>query len=172
MGHVRRVANLTLAIGVAATGALFGVGAGTSAASPQDSSDGTHVPLNRIYRHCDFTARGGDAERAEGTAFSLMRSTGESIVADVTLAAAQPNTVYDVRLIQAPRPSSETCAAGDPGVQTAVMTTDNAGAASLTIVDDIDDGSTGSWVYISRPSPFAQTPVEYYTSNVVAPHGG
>ena len=51
------------------------------------------------------------------------------VTADVYLMIGTPNTPYQVRLIQGPRPGTQKCNAGDPGVAGAVLNTD--GTASV-----------------------------------------
>jgi hypothetical protein len=91
------------------------------------------------------------------------------VIADVQIATAEPETPYDVRLIQVPRPSSASCNAGDPGVTGGVLFTDGAGAGGVTVRGHIVSGATGAWVFISRPGEFSQTPAEFYTSDFVVP---
>jgi hypothetical protein len=89
------------------------------------------------------------------------------VVADLRFATGVPNTRYDVRLIQMPRPESLHCNAGDPGVTGAVLFTDNAGAAATTVRAPIMSGATGAWMSIARPSAYSQFPEEFYSSDMV-----
>ncbi|MDT7762892.1 MAG: hypothetical protein QOC63_2312, partial [Mycobacterium sp.] len=81
---------------------------------------------------------------------------------------AEPDTPYNVRLIQMPRPSSASCNAGDPGVAGGVLQTDDGGAGALTVRGPISPGATGVWMFVSRPGELSQTPAEFYTSDFVA----
>jgi hypothetical protein len=42
------------------------------------------------------------------------------------------------------------------------------GQATTTLQDSIRPGTTGVWVFIRQPSPYSQTPAEFYTSDFVA----
>lgn len=67
------------------------------------------------------------------------------------LAAAEPDTRYEVRLIQFPRPSSTGCAGGDSGVVVEVLATDAAGAGRITLRDVVDGDTTGACSHGTRP---------------------
>ncbi|HME78407.1 MAG TPA: hypothetical protein VKI00_22995 [Mycobacterium sp.] len=72
-------------------------------------------------------------------------------------------------LIQAPRASSSLCGSGGPGVAVGSLDTDGAGQAATTLQDRIQSGTTGAWILIQQPSPYSQTPTEFYTSDFIAP---
>ncbi len=55
------------------------------------------------------------------------------MTANVFLMIGQPNTPYQVRLIQGPLPGTQKCNAGDPGVASAVLNTDGSGTGALTL---------------------------------------
>jgi hypothetical protein len=161
-------------IAVAATGlatapaALFAICSGTAGATPRGTDDAARVPLTGILRRCDFSADMHIGPTGYGRAFALINtSQSNKVVAEVSLATAEPNTHYDVRLIQVPRPSWLTCVAGDPGTAVGALDTDAAGVAAVTLQDDIEPGATGAWVFISRPDAHSQTPAEFYTSDFV-----
>jgi hypothetical protein len=97
------------------------------------------------------------------------RRGGSGVAADVRLVTAQPDTHYDVGLIQAPRPSSATCGPGDPGTAFGSLNTDGAGAGAVTVQDGIRPGTTGVWVVIQRLNEHSQNPAEFYTSDFIAP---
>ena len=83
------------------------------------------------------------------------------------LIAAEPQAHYNVRLIQSPR-SSAGCVAGDAGVTAGGIDTDGSGAGALTLQDTISANATAVWVFIDRPSPHTQTPIDFYTSEFIA----
>jgi hypothetical protein len=162
-------------IAVAATGlatapaAMFAICSGIAGASPHGTDEAARVPLTGILRRCDFSDNMYTGPTGYGRAFALISTTpSNNVVAEVSLATAVPNTHYDVRLIQVPRPSWLTCVAGDPGTAVGALHTDAAGAAAVTLQDDIEPGATGAWVFISRPDAHSQTPAEFYTSDFVA----
>jgi hypothetical protein len=161
-------------IAVAATGlatapaALFAICSGTAGATPRGTDDAARVPLTGILRRCDFSADMHIGPTGYGRAFALINtSQSNKVVAEVSLATAEPNTHYDVRLIQVPRPSSKPCGGGDPGVAVSGLMTDGAGAGSTTVRGNIEPGATGVWMFVSRPDAFRQTPAEFYTSDLI-----
>ena len=164
----QRVFN-TVAAMVVAMSAASTVGVATAAAGPPGTGGATIVSFAQTLRRCDFSANmhTGPTRFARPTA--LVHSTGSEVIADVQIATAEPETPYDVRLIQVPRPSSASCNAGDPGVTGGVLFTDGAGAGGVSIHSPIVSGATGAWMYITRPGEFAQTPAEFYTSDFVVP---
>ena len=134
------------------------------------TNGGTVVPLSSILRACDYTPINGGAPQNNASATSVIRSTGGTVTAEVRLSnPGSAGTHYDVRLIQAPRASTSPCDAGGPGVVLGGLDTDAVGQASTTVQGGIQSGAAGAWVFISRPSPYSQTPAEYYTSDFVAP---
>jgi hypothetical protein len=109
----------------------------------------------------------GGQNRAAAT--SVIRAAGGTVTAEVHLSEpSSPDTHFDVRLIQAPRASNSPCGSAGPGVAVGGLDTDGAGQASTTLQDSIQSGTTGAWVFIQRPSPYSQTPDEFYTSDFLA----
>jgi hypothetical protein len=101
---------------------------------------------------------------------SVIRASGGMVTAEVHLADAHsPGTHYDVRLIQAPRASNSPCGSAGPGVAVGSLDSDGAGIANTTLQSSIQSGTTGAWLFVQRPSEFSQAPVEYYTSDFIAP---
>jgi hypothetical protein len=164
----QRVFN-TVAAMVVAMSAASTVGVETAAAGPPGTGGATILPFAQTLRRCDFSANMHTGPTGVARPTALVHSTGSEVIADVAIATAVPDTPYDVRLIQVPRPSSASCNAGDPGVTGGVLFTDGAGAASVTVGGPIVSGATGAWVFISRPGEFSQTPAEFYTTDFVVP---
>jgi hypothetical protein len=154
----------TAAAMVVALPAVLTVGVGTAGAE-----GATFVAFAQMFRRCDYSTNTHIGPSGVARPTALVRDTGSEVVADVQIATAIPNTPYDVRLIQMPRSSASGCNAGDPGVAAAVLVTDGAGAGSVTVRGPVASGSTGVWMYISRPGEFSQTPAEFYTSDFVVP---
>jgi hypothetical protein len=161
MRQLTRFVTTAAAIVVATSSALFTTGTGSAGAD-------TFLPFAQTLRRCDFSANMFTGPTGYAVPYAVVRSGSDEVVADVRIATAVPNTQYDVRLIQMPRPSSALCGAGDPGVAVSPMFTDGAGAASTTVRGNIESGATGVWMFISRPDAFRQTPAEFYTSDFVA----
>lgn len=141
----------------------------TGVAAADSSGAGKFVPLTPKLRACDFTWAVNVPTDGVGTGHTVI-STGASheVVAQVQLAAAEPQAHYNVRLIQSPR-TSPGCAAGDPGVATGGIDTDATGAGTVTVQGGIAAGTTGVWVFVDRPSPHSQRPIDFYTSEIITP---
>jgi hypothetical protein len=146
----------------------------TMLATNDASADGaTTVGLQTVLRRCDFstiTAAPQVQRVGLGTGSALIRTSGSTVIAEVHLwDQNQPGTHFDVGLIEAPKPSSATCGPGDPGTAYAGLDTDAAGRGSVTIQEGIQQGATGAWVIIQRPSANSQNPAEFYTSEFLVP---
>lgn len=142
--------------------------AGTAAAAPDSAT--TLVPLQNKVRQCDFVP----AQFADGRGTGWGSATAHigtpdpgTVSAQVYMQTAQPNTAYQVRVIQMPRPASAPCGAGTPGTVTGALHTDAAGTATTTVSGPLMSGATGAWVVIEGP-PFPGKPSgEVYTSDFV-----
>jgi hypothetical protein len=142
----------------------------TAMAAPAGSSGAMVVPLKSVLRACDFSLIYGGAPQTNATVSSVIHVTGGAVIAEVHLSNPDsPGTHYELRLIQAPRPSNSTCDAPGPGVAVGGLDSDGSGQATSTLGDSIRPGTTGAWVFVSRPSEFNQVPAEFYTSDFVAP---
>jgi hypothetical protein len=159
----------TVAATVVAMSAAVTVGVGTASAGPPGTGGATILSFAQTLRRCDFSADMHTGPAGVGNPTALVHSAGSDEIADVQIVRAVPDTPYDVRLIQIPRPSSASCNAGDPGVAGAVLQTDDSGAGAVTVRGPISSGETGVWMFISRPGELSQTPAEFYTSDFAAP---
>jgi hypothetical protein len=124
------------------------------------------MPLIAKFRACDFTLEKWVSGHGYTRGVAHLSTSGPNVVATVDLATAEPNTSYDVRIIQTPR-ASIGCAPGAPGVVTGSVQTDAGGAGSTTLQGPIDSSATGAWVMVQRPAPYSQTPAEFYTSEFI-----
>jgi hypothetical protein len=160
------IATRLLTVVMAAVG-LVGSGVGTATASAETANGGT-VPLGSTLRSCDFTKLGFVGTKATGSGQATIATGGSNTVtADVFLMIGTPNTPYQVRLIQGPRPGTQKCNAGDPGVAGAVLNTDGNGVGSLTLHAPLRSGATNAWVFIEGPPETGQIRGEFYTSDMV-----
>ena len=156
----------TFAKALAVAASLVATSSAIASATPPSGS--STVPLLSRWRACDFTQAKWVNAVGDARATAYVGTSGQStVVAQVDIETALPNTQYDVRIIQMPRPSIG-CAPGDPGVITGVLATDGAGAGSVTLQGPVASGKTGAWVIVERPSATSQTPAEFYTSEFVA----
>jgi hypothetical protein len=125
------------------------------------------MPFAQALRRCDFSVFSYTGPAWYGRASGDLRVDGGEVVVDLRFATGVPNTRYDVKLIQSPRPEPLHCNPGDPGVTGAVLFTDNAGAAATTVRAPLMSGATGAWMSITRPSPYSQFPEEFYSSDMI-----
>lgn len=142
---------------------------GLAMAAPPNTTGATTVPLRPYLRSCDFSMLSPVGGTGHGTATSVIRRAGSTATAEVQLRTAEPDTHYDVGLIQAPRPSSATCGPGDPATSFGSLNTDGAGSGTVSVQDGIRQGTTGVWVTIERTAEHSQDPAEFYTSDFIAP---
>lgn len=170
MGRLTRFVTSAAAISLTASSAMmFTIGTGAARAVPPSTTGTTTVPLRSFLRNCDFSQIPNVGGKGHGSATAIIRRAGSSAVADVRLLTAEPDTHYDVGLIQAPRPSSATCGPGDPGTAYGSLNTDGAGTGSVTVQGGLGPGTTGVWVQIQRRDENSQTPAEFYSSDFIAP---
>lgn len=155
---------------LAISAAAFPLATATASAAPASTNGGTTVPLRSILRTCDFSPLQWVSGQNRASATAVIRATGGTVTADVHLSEpSSPGTHFNVALIQAPRASTSPCGSPGPGVAVGSLDTDGGGQASTALQDNIQSGTTGAWVLIQRPSPFSQTPIEFYTSDFIAP---
>ena len=169
MCKATRFATSAAAISLASLATMFSIDTGAASAVPPSTTGATTVPLRQFLRSCDFSMIPYVGGTGHGSATSVIRRGGSRVAADVRLVTAQPDTHYDVGLIQAPRPSSATCGPGDPGTAFGSLNTDGAGTGAVTVQDGVRPGTTGVWVVIQRPNEHSQNPAEFYTSDFIAP---
>ena len=156
---------LTQATLVAAVTSLMAISPAIASATPTEPT-GALMPMVSKFRACDFTSEIWVNARGDARGVTYLSTAGSNVVANVDLATAEPNTHYDVRIIQAPRPSIG-CAPGAPGVITGSLQTDGGGAGSTTLQGPIAPSATGAWVMVQRPAPYSLTPAEFYTSEYI-----
>ncbi|HEX2214916.1 MAG TPA: hypothetical protein VHH12_15975 [Mycobacterium sp.] len=172
MRRRKRLLALVATLPVAGLLAPMPVVAGTAVADGTKgvagASGGTFMPFAQVLRRCDFSETDFNGPTGYARPTGVIRSDGSTVTAEVQINTAIPNIRYDVRLIQAPRPSSATCHGGDPGVAAATLQIDPAGNGAVTVQDAIEPGATGAWVFISRPDAFSQNPAEFYTTDLIA----
>ncbi|MBX7455068.1 hypothetical protein GR927_44400 [Mycolicibacterium sp. 3033] len=134
------------------------------------TAEGTVVsmPFSEKLRRCDFSQVKYVGGSGYGRASAQLRVQGGEVIADVEFFTGRPNTAYDLRLIQLPRSSAASCAAGAPGVSATTLFTDGVGTGRTTVRAPLMSGATGAWMSLTRPGTFSQQPDEYYTTDLVA----
>jgi hypothetical protein len=151
---------ITVVVGVLG---MIVLGTGSAAA---EAPNGEMVPLSPTLRACDFNVKKHVSATGFGSGQGIINTSGNAVTADVHLAIGQPNTPYNVRLIQGPRPGTQTCNAGEPGVAFAVLNTDGNGTGAVTLHDTVRSGATNAWVFIEGPPDVGQIRGEFYTSEL------
>jgi hypothetical protein len=161
--HMRKLTS-AIFVAIAATLPLTSV----ATATPAEASGAVQMPLAGELRACDFTFLAYVISRGNGRPFAELSTAGSNTVAaNVTMVTGQPDTRYDVRVIQVPRPSQH-CAPGDPGIIAGSLQTDAGGNGGVSLRGPIASGATGAWVVVDLPADNAQTPVEFYSTSFVA----
>ena len=145
---------------------LIGLGLGSGTASAE-SANGGLVPLVAHFRSCDFTKLNYVSANGFGSGTSTITGNGTNVTAEVFLSIGKPNTPYQVRLIQGPRPGTQKCNAGDPGVASAVLNTDGNGTGTLTLSGARQSGATNAWVFLDGPPEPGQIRGEFYASELL-----
>ncbi len=153
---------------VMAAAGLLGSGLGTGPASAE-AGNGSMVPLSLIYRSCDFSPIGAISPAAGVASVTAVVGTGgtNTVTADVYMMIATPNTAYQVRLIQGPRPGSQKCNAGDPGVMSGVLNSDGNGVGRVILHAPRRSGATNAWVFVEGPPSPGRIRGDFWTSDIL-----
>lgn len=145
---------------------LMAITPATASASPEQAG-AAQMPMTSKWRACDFTLMKWPAATGDARPFAQVSSSAGTVTANVTIHTAVPNTHYDVRVIQTPRPSIG-CAPGAPGVIAGGLQTDGTGVGGVSLVGPVAPDATGAWVIVTRPAAHSQTPEEFYTTTFIA----
>lgn len=145
---------------------LMAINPAPASAAPEQTG-AIEMPMTSRWRACDFTLLKWPSAVGYGRGFAEVSSSAGTMTTNVTINTAVPNTHYDVRVIQTPRPSIG-CDPGAPGVLSGGFQTDGVGVGGVSLVGPVASGATGAWVVISRPAAHSQTPEEFYTTTFIA----
>ena len=96
-----------------------------------------------------------------------LRLEGVSVVAHIEMTNGADSAQYVVRMIPAPH-AQLGCLAGDRGITTGALATDEFGNGSLTLQAAMSPGTTGVWLAVDLPAAHSQVPREFYSSNYIA----
>jgi hypothetical protein len=165
---LKRLASAGAAVSMAVSPAFVMALTAPPATAIPPGVDPSVIVFSSALRRCDFSVLQYVTANGDGRPTAHIRTEGGQVVADVELATARPNTYYEVRLIQAPLPSSANCEGGSEGTAAGPIHTNGAGVGAVTLRTPIRPGATGAWVAIERPQPFSQRPAEFYTSDRIA----
>jgi hypothetical protein len=145
------------------------VGAAAPVVAAPDTGRVVVVALATVLKRCDFSTDTYVPGAGTGRAIAYIRTQdSDTVLAEVDLATARPNTSYEVILIQFPRSAADSCDGSSPGAVSGLIQTDELGAGHIALRDRILGDATGAWVMIQCPDEYSQTPVEFYTSDFVA----
>jgi hypothetical protein len=141
---------------------------GVGTAAP-DTGQVVVVAMATVLKRCDFSTNTYVPASGTGRAIAYIRTQDSAtVLAQVDLATARPNTTYQVILIQFPRSAAAACDGTSPGAVSGLLQTDALGAGRIVLGDRIVGDATGAWVMIQRPDEYSQIPAEFYTSDFVA----
>jgi hypothetical protein len=159
--------SISTRIMTVATAVVGMIGLGTGSASAESGNGGT-VALGPTYRSCDFSQIHYVSATGDASATAVIGTGGtNTVTADVFLMIGIPDTAYQVRLIQGPRPGSQMCNPGAPGVASAVLNTDGNGVGRVTLHDALQSGATNAWVFVEGPPKPGQIRGDFYTSDIL-----
>jgi hypothetical protein len=139
----------------------------TPATASADETGPIVMPMTSKWRACDFTLMKWPRATGDARPVAQVSTSAGTLTTNVTIHTALPNTHYDVRVIQTPRPSIG-CAPGAPGVITGGIQTDGAGVGGVSLVGPIEADATGAWAIVELPAAHSQTPQEFYTTTFIA----
>lgn len=123
----------------------------------------TMAPLRGTLRRCDFSSTGTIAT-GYGSGYSVITSTGNTVIADVHIQNASANTAFIVRLIQLPRTGIR-CAAGDPGTTVGTMYTNAGKIGDIRLEGPLMPGATNAFVLVEGPPGQSVPSGEFYSSD-------
>ncbi|MGX9672532.1 hypothetical protein [Mycobacterium sp. HM-7] len=144
----------------------------TAAAVVTAATPAAASPVHRMFllpnmHTCDFQLVTSPLGRAGAKSFAEIRSDGRAVVAHIDMTNGADRTRYVVRMIPAPH-ARLGCLAGDRGITTGTLDTDEFGNGSLTLQAQISSRITGIWLAVDLPGTQSQVPREFYSSNYIA----
>ena len=143
------------------------VAAIVAAATPACASPTHRMFLLPNMHTCDFQLVTTPLGRAGAKSFAEIDSDGRSVVAHIEMTNGADSAQYVVRMIPAPH-AQLGCLAGDRGITTGALATDEFGNGSLTLQAAMSPGTTGVWLAVDLPAAHSQVPREFYSSNYIA----
>lgn len=155
-----------ISLRLAAAGALT-VAAIAAAATQASASPAHRMFLLPNMHTCDFQLVTTQLGRAGAKSFAEISSDGHSVVAHIDMTNGADSAQYVVRMIPAPR-AQLGCLAGDRGITTGTLSTNEFGDGSVTLAAPVSPGTTGVWLAVDLPAAHSQVPREFYSSNYIA----
>lgn len=150
-----------------AVAVAIAVAATVAGAEPAWASPAHRMLLLPNMHTCDFQPVTSQFGRAGATPFADITFDGQTAIAHLNMTQGADNAQYVVRMIPAPH-AVPGCAAGDPGITTGLLSTDDFGTGSVTLQAPLARFTTGVWLAVDLPSVHSQMPQEFYSSNYIA----
>ena len=139
------------------------------AATPPAAAAPAHrMTLLPNMHTCDFQLVTSQYGHTGAQLSAQIDSDGRTATAHIDMFNGADNALYVVRMIPAPH-GPLGCQAGDPGIATATLATDEWGAGNITITAPVSAGVRGLWLAVDLPSAHSQMPREFFSSDFVAP---
>jgi hypothetical protein len=165
-----RLVTLVVAVALATTlGTPTAIAEGPPGVS---TGGGSHtVPFSGFLRRCDGSDSTYVSAAGRGRGWADVSAQSGTVVADVHLITAMPDTQYNIRLIEEPRSPSTTCYPGDPGVADGVIFTDDGGNGETVLQEGVAPGATGAMLMVNGPPDGNAKSLngDFYTSDFIAP---
>ncbi|HZQ33400.1 MAG TPA: hypothetical protein VFB19_16925 [Mycobacterium sp.] len=149
------MSSVTAVGAVVTSGAVLAVSGGIAAADPSGAGSPTIVPLSAVPKRCDFSDIAGIPPATKGTGYTVVSRAGSTVNVEVHVTDFGPDIWYGLRLVEEPRPGDH-CGAGDPGVATGRLYTDDSGNGSATVQAPIMAGASGAWIAVEGPAGASQ----------------
>lgn len=125
----------------------LGAAVGVPAVAAAAATPAQKIPLTQTNRDCDGTVIPPVFSEAHGFAVVIKPASGK-LVANVVLKNAEPNAIYNIRLIQL-LPGSTDCATID-----GTLTTDAEGDGNANVQEPVLPGVTSAWVDLNNQADF------------------
>lgn len=180
MCRLKRFATSVLGIAVGTAGAaMIILSIGTAAAQPSpspspspspDLQDATSVTIDNTDRDCSGKAHFSVKGSGAGSGFAVINvagpigpnGPGRTVIANVDLTNAEPNSNYGVRLIQLfTPPNSRDCGFSAENPYDATLQTDALGNGSVNIQEAVLPGADHAFVVLNNTTGPA---TDFYTS--------
>ncbi len=132
-----------------ALGLALGAAVAVPAAATAQATPAQKLPLTQTNRDCTGAVIGSEQSQTFGFAVIIKTASGK-LVANVVLQNDQPNTTYNIRVIQVV-PGAQDCATVD-----GTLTTDSSGDGNANVQEQVLPGATTVWVDLNSQQNFAQ----------------
>ena len=150
-----------------ATAAAVALTAIAAVTNPASASPAHRMFLLPNMHTCDFQLVTTPLGRAGAKSFAEISSDGRTAPAHIDMTNGADSAQYVVRMIPTPH-ALLGCLAGDRGITTGMLNTNEFGDGSVTLEAPVSSGTTGMWLAVDLPATQSQIPREFYSSNYIA----